>query len=271
VCGGSGQANCDLSGIKGNNGGFGHGQGTGSVVGNSELGEIAMSEITKQKFRELLNVKETRRIESMTEVDPDNLTSFFTGDLNTLFYDEVIEKRKKSKIMILVDGSGSMGCGLNIDNAARRTVVGGCVKQLAGILNEVCELEGMNVDWNIAGFTGDYHPMTKENWEEQYRRLSGGTDLINAFIKAQDFILNDQECDGHKLMIVFTDGEVDDNEIAEMEKRIAQHGADVRCMVIGVGANLTSYFVDHIVHNFNIIAKESADEILLEAIMEMLT
>ena len=55
-----------------------------------------------------------------------------------------------------------------------------------------------------------------------------------------------------------------------MKKRIVKFGADVRCMVIGVGADVTSYFVDHIVKDMNIIAKESADQILLEAIMTMM-
>ena len=270
VCGGSGQADCDLSGLKGNDGQLGHGQGTGSGAGNSELGEVAMREITKQKFKELLNIKETKRIEDMTRINPDNLTAFFTGDINELFCDDVVVKKKKSRIHLLLDGSGSMGCGLPIDGSSRRGVVGGCVKQLASILNEVCELEGLNVDWSIAGFTGRYHPMSKENWEKEYARINGGTDLISAFKRAQDEILSNPEVDGQKLIVVFTDGEVNDSEIEEMHKRIIQHGADVRCMVIGVGAGVTSYFVDEIVHDFNIIAKESADQILLEAIMEMM-
>ena len=58
--------------------------------------------------------------------------------------------------------------------------------------------------------------------------------------------------------------------IKEMEKRITQHGADVRCMVIGVGANITSYFSKNICKDNNIIAAESADQILMEAIMTMM-
>jgi len=250
--------------------GFGSGQGSGDGSGNSTIGEIAMKEITKQRFKDLLNIKETKQVESMVSLNTDNITSFYTGDLESLFKDEKIVKKKKSKILLLLDGSGSMGCSL-LDQSDRQETVGGCCKSLVEILKEVCEFEGLNVDYDIAGFTGDYHPFTKENWESGYARLGGGTDLINAFSKAQDSLLEDAELDGNKLIVVFTDGEVMDDEIKEMEDRITRHGADVRCMVIGVGANISSYFVKNICKDNNIIASESADQILMESIMTMLS
>ena len=269
ICNGSGTAG-DIPGrfSKGNEG-FGGGQGNGDGSGNSVIGEIAMKEITKQRFKELLNIKERKTVEDMVHLNTDNITSFLTGDMDTLFCDEKVVKKKKSKILLLLDGSGSMYSSL-LDKTNRQETVGGCCKQLVECLNEVSELEGLNVDYDIAGFTCSYHPFTKENWETQYTQLSGGTDLINAFSEGQDSLLADQNIDGNRFIIVFTDGEVARDEIKEMEKRITQHGADVRCMVIGVGANITSYFSKNICKDNNIIAAESADQILMEAIMTMM-
>ena len=270
VCGGSGTADCDIRGIKEAYDGSGSGQGSGSGCGNSAIGEVAMREVTRQKFKELLCIKEIHKTEDNAKLNTGSLTSFMTGDIDELFHDEEEFKVRKSKILLLLDASGSMGSMLPM-GGERRAVVGGCCKELVNILTELQELEGLGVDYDVHAFTGSYHELKKENWEKRYCQLSGGTDLINAFAKGQEFLLKDAELDGQKLIVVFTDGEVDDDEIAEMRKRILRHGAEVRCMVIGVGAELTSYFVDHIVGDLNIIAKESADQILMDAITVMMS
>jgi len=248
---------------------FGTKPGTGTCPGSSAIGEVAMEELTKQKFRELLNVKEKRTVYDGHEIDSDNLTAFLTGDIDELFTEERVVRNKKSKIAILIDASGSMDCEL-MDGEPRREVVGGCIKNLVEILDEVMVLEGINVDYQVGGFTEDYHPFQKETWEKEYTTISGGTNLLEAFNQVHGELVADQEIDGNRLMIMFTDGEVDNSEVVDMKKAIMRHGEDVRCMIIGVGADLNSHIVKEVVGDHNILVKEAADLILIETIMQML-
>jgi len=245
------------------------GQGTGRAVGSSTIGEIALREQTRQRFKELLNITEIKKTSNGLKLDTDNLTAFLTGDIEELFCEEKIVKRKKSKIMIIMDGSGSMG-GQLFDHSERRSVVGGCVRSLTKVLDEVINLEGINVDYTIAGFDSDLDILSKDNWEEEYNKMCGGTNLLNAFTKAQDYLLKDLEADGKKIIVFFTDGDVNFSQVEEVKKRIIQHNEDVRCMIIGVGANICDRFVEDICGDYNILAKECADMILLDVIMEML-
>jgi hypothetical protein len=269
VCGGKGTIDADLSDLMGSKNVFGSRQGHGSAVGNQELVEVATEELTKMKFKEILNIKEIRKIEDGNKINTDNLASFLTGDIDSLMEEEIIRKVKKSKIILLLDASGSMGSGL-LDNSKRSKVVTGCGKSLIDILNEVCMLEGLNVDYEIVAFDDDYKVLSKENWENEYRLMGGGTNLINAFSYVQDKLLQDMDIDGNRIIIVFTDGEVSEQEINLMHNRILSHGTDIRCMVIGVGADITGTFVRDIVGDMNILAHECADSILLEAIMTCL-
>ena len=247
---------------------FGCGKGDGTSI--SVLGSVAVQEQTKRTFKELLNIKEIHRINKGLKLNTNSLLSFFTEDIDSLFIEDEIEQRKKSKIMILIDSSGSMTSPL-LDDEARKSVVGGTVRELVLVLKEVQEQEGIDVDYDIACFDDKYHPLSKENWEREYCSYGGGTNLLNAFKLAQDNLLKNQEIDGNRLMILFTDGEVSDDEIESMRKLIVAHGGDVRCMVIGVGADINSAFVQNVIGDFNVLAKDAADIILLEAIMTMLS
>jgi len=172
-------------------------------------------------------------------------------------------------LMILLDASGSMGARL-IDNVKRKQTVAECTKALVEILDEVRELEGLNVDYDIACFTRHYNLLSKENWVNEYYQHDGGTNIINAFSKAQDHILRDQEIDGKKMIIMFTDGDVQASEIREMKDRIVKYGAEVRCMIIGVGADVNSALVKEACGDNNILVRELADIILMEAIATMM-
>jgi hypothetical protein len=245
------------------------GCGSGDGTGSSVLGQIALQELTKQKFKELLSIKQRKKIYDGTKLDTDSLPAFLTGDIEGLFTEEKIIKAKKSKIIIIMDGSGSMDSHL-MDGQACNSVVAGCVKELTTVLDEVINLEGINVDYEIAGFTGSFHPLTKENWLKEYLRMGGGTDMVGAFKQAQKTILNDQEIEGKKLIVFFTDGDVGIGQVTEMKKDILKYNADVRCMIIGVGSEITGEFVKEICGDFNILAKEASDSILLEVLMTML-
>ena len=160
--------------------------------------------------------------------------------------------------------------GRLLDGASRRSVVGGCVKVLAEILEEVREQDGIDVDWIPRAFNSRYIKLEKDRWEKDYEKVGGGTDLLHAFREAQDEILQDQEIDGNKLVVVFSDGDVCEEEVEGMRVSIAKHGGDVRCMIIGVGSDINGEFSKKIVGENIILAKEAADLILLETIMTML-
>ncbi len=244
--------------------------GKGTTVGNSELGEVVMQEITKQRFKDMLNIKEIKRIPTGNMLDTDNLHEILTGNIDELFHEEHTIRKKKSRIKLLLDASGSMEDRL-LDGKTKKNVVGGCAKSLVQILRELEYLEGLNVDWSIAGFTGDYHPFDKESWESKYKYVSGGTNLEYPFAKVHDEMLMDQEIDGKRIIIVFTDGDVGVNDVELVKERIIKHGgSDVRVMIIGVGASVTGSFVRDICGDNNILAEESSDQILLDAIMTCL-
>lgn len=268
-CGGTGTIDADLSDLMGSKNVFGTRQGHGSCVGHHELGEIATEELTKQKFKEILNIKERRVIDDGNKINPDNLTAFLTGDIEGLMQEELIKKTKKSRITLLLDASGSMGSQL-MDGSNRSQIVSGCCRSLVEVLQEVCMLEGLNVDYEIVGFDDEYKVLDKDNWEKEYQSMGGGTDLLKAFSFVQDKMIQDMDIDGNRIIVVLTDGEVSSEEIRFMHQRILAHGTDVRCMIIGIGADLMGTFVTDIVGDMNILAKECADEILLEAIMTCL-
>ena len=149
-------------------------------------------------------------------------------------------------------------------------VFAGCVKSITELLNEVHTLEGINVDYDIAAFDDEYYPLTKENWLKQYPYHNGGTNILQAFTIAQNTLLKDQDVDGHRMVVLFTDGEVSPLQIDEIKKLILQHNSDVRCMIIGVGANATSRFVETVVGDLNILSSDMADVVLIKAISAML-
>ena len=106
---GEGQELGDIEKLLGRNEGFGTKEGRGTLKVTSSLtGMVGLQEQTKQGFKELLNIKESHKVDAGDAIDSDELTSFLTEDLDTLFQEEKIEHTKKSKIMILLDASGSM-------------------------------------------------------------------------------------------------------------------------------------------------------------------
>ncbi len=245
------------------------GCGDGDGCGSSVISEVVLQERTKAKFKEMLCVKEIKKVQDGMTLETDNITDFFTGEVEPLFSSDKIVKKKKSKISILLDSSSSMTDHL-YDGTCRNSTVAGCVKQIIDILTELEVIHGVDIRWDIAAFDYTLHPLDKSDWERQYLSRGGGTSLLNAFAEAQEKLVKDQELDGKRLILVLTDGDVGCSEIDEMKELIIKHNSDVRCMVIGVGSNVTGSFVKNIVGDNNILAKEQSDIILLEAIMTML-
>ncbi|MDD5501641.1 MAG: VWA domain-containing protein [Candidatus Omnitrophica bacterium] len=234
------------------------------------LGPLALKEMTKNKFVDLLDKKERRNIsEDQGKLNTDNLPSFLTGDIEDLFKEPTIIKRKKSKILLVLDGSSSMQDRL-IDGVPKQHLVVKAAKSIVAILKEVQEIEGLNVDYDIAIFTSEYRLLSKELWDREYFNINipDGTHLSAAFSKAQDQILNDLEVDGNRLIILITDGMVNEGQIEDIKHEILKHNQDVRCLIIGIGASIQIQRL--IGEDRNIIAEEIADVVLMEAIQDML-
>jgi len=130
--------------------------------------------------------------------------------------------------------------------------------------------EGLNIKYDVWCFDTTAQKLDIDRWEKDYTTYGGGTDLLKAFLKVQDDILKDQELDGNKMVVLVTDGEVGNDEIDGLRTHIIKHGAEVKCMVLGVGADFGGRFVKIIAGDNNIIAEEHSDSVVMDAIKEML-
>jgi uncharacterized protein with von Willebrand factor type A (vWA) domain len=230
------------------------------------MSEGVIEDLTKHKFKELLNIKERRIVYEGNQLNHDNLTQFFMGgDIEELFVDDDIVKKKKSKMMFLIDASGSMGAPL-LCGTPRKSVVLGTIKHLVTTLRDVMAEDSLDVDYQIAGFTGDYHPLSKDNWEKEYQKISGGTDLGGAFIKAMEDMMSDTTIDGSRIMVLFTDGDVYEDDVKTIKESINASGAEVKFLIVGVGSDINCDFVLNLIGDNNILMKDCADMVLMDAI-----
>lgn len=242
---------------------FKDGAGTGKKGRRAPA--VVIREATKNKFKELLNLKMTKVVDSGNSLCTDNLAAFLTGDIDELLKEEKVVKKKKSKILLLLDASGSMDVDL-MDGNRRRDVVTACTEHLVKTLEQVRQLEGVNVDWDVAGFAGYYQPFKKATWQDEYYRIGGGTMLLHAFNQAKEQLLKDPMVDGKRLIVLFTDGAVSPRELDEMKKSLLTQSSDIRCMIIGVDAAPEQ----PIVSTWNILAKDTADAVIMDAVNCML-
>ncbi len=229
---------------------------------------LAMDEQAINQFKEILNVKEQKFIGNGNYLNTDNLVAYHTGDVESLFKEEVIVRKKKSKIMFLLDASSSMGVPL-LDRKSRASVVKSAVQRLTKILDEVSELEGICVDWCVGQFTDVYTLLDKNKWQQEYFPC-GGTTFIDGFTGAMNDLLKDHTIEGKRIIVVFTDGEVSAKEIELVSTRIAENHSDVRSLIIGVGSDMSGKFVKDIVGDRVIIAEENATAVILETVAAML-
>ena len=231
------------------------------------LDPLALREQTQKQFEELLKMKEEQIfIHEEGGLNTENLTSFFTEDIEELFVDSRIIEPKKSKIIIVLDASGSMSssllCGTSAKDAVAKTA--GSIKE---VIDRVNEAEGLCVDYEIAAFNENYIKLDKENWMKQYNQHTGGTCVINAFKQAQKDLLSDFDIEGNKMIVFLTDGQVDSTEIDQVRAEIIKTNSEIKVLILGVGADPHGSFVQNIIEDANIMDLESADVILLEAIM----
>lgn len=243
----------------------------GGGTAYSQLGAVATKEQTQRQFQELLKIKEEKNFLSEEgKLNTDNLAAFFTEDIDELFTQKRITRPKKSKIILVLDSSGSMG-GHLLDGKTNYSVVCKTARAITDVLDHVNEAEGLCVDYEVAAFDTDYHVLNQDDWERDYHRVyGGGTSVRSAFLTAQKRITSDQEIEGNKIIVFLTDGCVSHHEIAEVKRDILKVNSEVRVMIMGVGANPQDSFCREIVGDLNILEEDSADDVLMSAIMDAL-
>lgn len=239
-------------------------KGKGSVL----VSPIQLEEQTKARFSELMNEKCVKQILDGERLDTGNLLSYYTGDIEALFVEEKTITRKKSKVLLVLDASGSM-CSQLIDGNERKRTVLRAAKALDEILMDICRQEGANVSYEIAAFDDAFVKLNRNNIDAEYYARNGGTDIINAFMNGSA-VLNQPDVDGEKLMVFITDGEVGDGEIDTMRSMIISQGSNIKCVLIGVGAGINSPFVTKVIGSNNILAEKHSNTVLMEAIMQVL-
>lgn len=233
------------------------------------LDDVSLTEQTVQAFNELLTVKSKRIINDGSVLNTDNLIAFFTGAIDELFKEVKIEKHKKSKILFLLDSSGSMKStdGM-VDNQYKTQTLVTVANKLTTILNEIREVEGINVDFLVRGFDDNYHDYWGDDWQQHYLRApGGGTDCEMAFQRAVDEIQADKTIDGNKLIILVTDGQIDKGQMLGVKNLIMKNGTDIKALILGIG--LHPQF-EELLGGRNIISKDLADGEILLAIHDML-
>ena len=250
----------------------GYGVGDGPMQGGSDsvVGEVALDEMTSMQFKELLNMKERKVVENGTMLDTDNLVSYYTGDIESLFKEEIIIKNKKSKIMFLIDASGSMSATL-LCRKPRWKVVAKCVKKLISILKEVKDNDSIDISWEVCGFAYNFEEYGEngDEWEQTYRP-HGGTNIENGVRGAFEKLVKDFHIDGKRILVVFSDGDVCPNEIDAIKQMIFKHGQDIRTLIVGVGTDLCGKMAKDITGDNVIISEEDANTVLFETVKSML-
>jgi hypothetical protein len=269
-CAGGGDKPGNIEALMEPSGGWGDGSPI-EGLGNEIVGEAALEEQTKEEFKRLLEIKSRHKIQAGTTLDTDNLTAFFTGDLEPLFKDEEIQRKRRSKVWFLLDASGSMHSMMPAVTEARewaKDTVVKAVRSILSILQELKETEGVNIDWEVWGFSTDAWKFKTQQWEKEYTAHGGGTSIQRAFDRLIYFVEKDTEIDGNKLIIFLTDGEVGGWEIEEVEKMIIRNSSIARVMIIGVNAR-TGTTGAFITDKNNIMVCESADSVLMDTIKMM--
>jgi len=250
------------------------GDGTAMKGASAYVSEVALEAQTVTAFKELLSLKQKRRVSDGNALNTENLISFFTGDLESLFEDEVIIKQKKSKIMFLMDCSGSMSSGTISQKGeqwheSRCSIVASCVKKIISIIEEVRSSESLDVDWSIAMFDGSYHPLTKDNWEDRYG-AHGGTTFACGMEGAIEELMSDYTIEGKRIVVAFSDGEVGQHDIDEVQDLMNGTGSDVRYLVIGVGCMPGSPMKEDVIGDRVILGRDDANAVLLDTLRELI-
>jgi Mg-chelatase subunit ChlD len=233
-------------------------------VGNL-IDPMAMTTSTRNRFEEMLKIKEEKLIAVESgALDTENLTAFFTEDIQELFSDSKIQRPKKSRVILVLDSSGSMMAPL-WDGMPRYQVVKAAAKSVIESIESVNKCEGLCVDWEIAAFEATLIPLKRESWEYDYYP-QGRTNIVGAFQEAQERLIKDLEITGNKIILFITDGEVKQTAVDALQDLILRNNSQIKLVIVGIGADPAGQFCKQVVENRNILDASMADQVLFEAI-----
>lgn len=196
--------------------------------------EISLSEETRQRVKEELKQKIKHEVEGLKELNTNNLMSFFTGEVDDLFKEDTHLKEYKTKVFFLLDASGSMDSevesssnmvesGQNKQSFTLTDMIKISMDPVVNIIKEVMQ-ESYSIDYDIYPFSSTLLP--KLNNVSSLTN-GGGTDLSSSLNKLFSIIKESADYD-RKLVVVCTDGEIDDADMASLSKNLKQKDDDIR-------------------------------------------
>lgn len=217
---------------------------------------ISLPKTLHETLREFFTQKREERVihEDGVRLNPRSIPRLFTDCQN--LWTQIDEKEEKTKVIFLIDMSGSMS------SYKRDKIVTNATACLWDSLKEVIETDNLPVE--VAVYYFDDRIETAKTFEEKITgtdmiskyRPRGGTNLSEAVEFAKKTF--DDSCVSNnekKILVIMTDGDVGTNEAKRVKDALSE---DIKQFLIGI--NVTSYTTkDIFYHN---IQKNETNEIL---------
>lgn len=231
------------------------------IKSNENYDKIKLERSLDEDLREFFIEKREERIndEEGNRLDSRRLHKLFTNDNNV--FTEQQEKEFRTKVLFLVDRSGSMGSRENIIKQAFFT--------LLTALYRIVDEDNLPIDIAVVAFNEKVQILkafesqkTPQQIVDSYH-ICGGTILLEAYNKARDMLESSGE-DCEKVLICMTDGEVNDYEIDEINNL----ATDMKSLFIGINLNIYSKKCKALFGKYNITDIKEVLHILTTAIKE---
>jgi uncharacterized protein with von Willebrand factor type A (vWA) domain len=220
----------------------GQGFTTEAITGFDALSGRASSELLEVEFpisldetvREVfLDKKESNvNVDEGYRINSRKITGIITGEAD--IYEELKEKEEETLLTFLIDCSGSMGRpkdkgsrsynSLNALNALLKSVTR--VKNQEDVPLKVSVESFNHATMTILGFDEAY---SEALLKERYY-AGGGTDLTRSLVEAYEK-LQEESAEAKKIIVVLTDGDVNYNDLADLDKNTFQ---DTQVIYIGL-------------------------------------
>jgi len=221
-----------------------------------DLPDAAVRELTKDEFKRLLNKKYKKIVDYGRMLNTKALHNYALGNFEKLFIDRKIIHKKKSKIVFLLDASGSMSGG-------KKEILIRAVKPIIKTVDEVRKGEGIDVEWCVIGFCEKAERFQNSTWEQEFMQMSGGT-FITGAIKAGIKEINAGDITGSRILVLATDGEVGADDIKTAQNLLLRE--DTKAVILGIQTNPFSPFSRNIVKDNIIWTEKDADQVILSAV-----
>lgn len=228
--------------------------------------DLELSQMARQRIKEALTVSITRNVSDGTQFHTDNITSYFSGEVEPLFNETIKKRTSKTKVYFLIDISGSMDykdikvedvTQQKVKDTSRFTVATTAMNELRMVVDEVASEVGDDVCYDIYMF-GDYC----QKWNNPSYNLKdapsggGGTNLP----KAMQTVFSDIRTEGwagKRILLVITDGDVHRTDINSVKELINKEAQDIRVVFVGISGHLDKDYKDLIPYNMDTVDRSS--------------